>query len=69
MPIYELLGGPVREDLPLYTHSDQSRFATPEGVAEEIGRIVASGHKAIKFDPFPHPPGLPATTTATSTGS
>ena len=50
----ELLGGRSARDLLLYTHPDQSRFGTPEGVAEEIGRIVGSGHTAIKFDPFPH---------------
>ena len=54
VPVYELLGGPVRDTVPLYTHPDQSKFTSPEGVAEEIGRIVASGHSAIKFDPFPH---------------
>jgi len=54
VPVYELLGGPVRDTVPLYTHPDQSKFTSPAGVAEEIGRIVASGHSAIKFDPFPH---------------
>jgi galactonate dehydratase len=57
--VCDLLGGPVRADLPLYTHPDQSAFDTPEGVAAEIRAIVDSGHTAIKFDPFPHPPGAP----------
>jgi galactonate dehydratase len=57
LPIYDLLGGPVRSTLSLYTHPDQSKFGTPEGVAEEIGRIIESGHTAIKFDPFPHADG------------
>ncbi len=52
-PIYELLGGPVREDILLYTHPDQSNFTSRDGIFEEIGRIVASGHTSIKFDPFP----------------
>ncbi|QGN34760.1 mandelate racemase/muconate lactonizing enzyme family protein [Microlunatus sp. Gsoil 973] len=55
LPIHDLLGGRLRDTLRLYTHPDQSRFATPEAVAEEITRITASGHDAIKFDPFPHP--------------
>jgi galactonate dehydratase len=59
VPVYDLLGGAVRDDLLLYTHPDQSRFGTRDGIAEEIGRIVASGHTAIKFDPFPHEPGQP----------
>ncbi len=53
LPIYELLGGPVREDILLYTHPEQSRFKTREGVVEEIRAICDSGHTGIKFDPFP----------------
>ena len=49
-----MLGGPVRDDVLIYTHPDQSKFTTREGVSEEIGAIVASGHTGIKFDPFPH---------------
>jgi galactonate dehydratase len=52
-PIYELLGGPVRDEIALYTHPDQRKFTTPEGVVAEIRDIVASGHTALKFDPFP----------------
>jgi galactonate dehydratase len=52
-PIYELLGGPVREDIPLYTHPDQRKFTSKEGVIAEIRDIVKSGHTALKFDPFP----------------
>jgi galactonate dehydratase len=59
LPIHELLGGRVRDDLLIYTHPDQSRFATPEGVVAEIREIVDSGHTGIKFDPFPAPPGVP----------
>lgn len=59
VPVAELLGGPVRPDLLLYTHPDQSGFGTAEGVAQEIRRIVDSGHSAIKFDPFPHADDIP----------
>jgi galactonate dehydratase len=52
-PIYELLGGPVRDEIALYTHPDQRKFTTREGVIAEIKDIVASGHTALKFDPFP----------------
>ena len=54
LPIYELLGGKVRDEILLYTHPDQKNFGTPEGVEHEIRKIVDSGHKAFKFDPFPH---------------
>lgn len=54
LPIYELLGGPVRDDVLIYTHPDQRRFTSKEAVVEEIGAILESGHTGIKFDPFPH---------------
>jgi galactonate dehydratase len=54
VPVYELLGGPVRDDILIYTHPNQRKFATREGVVEEIRTIVDSGHTGIKFDPFPH---------------
>jgi galactonate dehydratase len=53
-PIYELMGGPVRENILLYTHPDQRAFTGDQGVIEEIRAIVESGHTGIKFDPFPH---------------
>ena len=51
-PIYELLGGPVRDEIELYTHPDQRKFTTKEGVVNEIRDIVKSGHKGLKFDPY-----------------
>jgi galactonate dehydratase len=54
LPIYELLGGAVRDEITLYTHPDQSKFTTKEGVVAEIQDIVKSGHTALKFDPFPY---------------
>lgn len=53
-PIYELLGGPVRDEIALYTHPDQSKFTSKDGVVKEIRAIVDSGHTALKFDPFPY---------------
>jgi galactonate dehydratase len=59
LPIHDLLGGRVRDDLLIYTHPDQRRFDTREGVVAEIRSIVDSGHTGIKFDPFPSQPGVP----------
>ena len=53
-PIYELLGGAVRDEIELYTHPDQRKFTTKQGVIQEIKDIIASGHKALKFDPYPY---------------
>jgi galactonate dehydratase len=52
-PVYELLGGPVRDEIALYTHPDQRKFTSKEAVVAEIQAIVKSGHTALKFDPFP----------------
>jgi galactonate dehydratase len=52
-PIYELLGGPVRDEISLYTHPDQRKFTSKDAVISEIRDIVKSGHTALKFDPFP----------------
>jgi galactonate dehydratase len=60
LPIYEMLGGKVRDSILLYTHPDQSKFLNADGevnkanVVEVIRAIVDSGHTGIKFDPFPH---------------
>ena len=54
LPVYELLGGAVRDEISLYTHPDQSKFTTKEGVIAEITDIVKSGHTGLKFDPYPY---------------
>lgn len=48
-PIYDLLGGPVRDDIPLYTHP---QYGPPEVVSESARKQVAEGFKAVKTDPF-----------------
>jgi galactonate dehydratase len=53
LPVHELLGGRVRDDLLLYTHPDEQNFSSQEDVVRQVTEIVESGHTAIKFDPFP----------------
>jgi galactonate dehydratase len=50
VPIYELLGGRVRETVPLYVHFAPD--TTPEGMAASAKEQVDLGAKAIKTDPF-----------------
>lgn len=53
LPIHELLGGRVREDLLLYTHPDEQNFSSEEDVVRQVTEILESGHTSLKFDPFP----------------
>ena len=50
-PIYELFGGPVWDDVPLYTHVNGGDPAT---AAQEARDRVAEGYTALKTDPFMH---------------
>src|SRR3954447_18886167 len=50
LPIYDLLGGPVRETVPLYTHFPYA--PDPQQAARNAMVPVEDGHKAIKTDPF-----------------
>jgi galactonate dehydratase len=56
VPIYELLGGAVRETIPLYTHF-QYAPSVAEMVENALGE-VANGSRAIKTDPFMAAGGL-----------
>ena len=48
-PVYELLGGPVREKVRLYTHLGGN---TPEALAEEATARVEEGFTALRVYPF-----------------
>ena len=53
-PVYQLLGGPVRESVPLYTHvHDATGDDTLADVQEQARQAVTAGYEAIKTDPFP----------------
>jgi len=55
VPIYELLGGPVRDRVPLYTHVQDfnSGAGGPDAVATAAKMTKEAGYEAIKTDPFP----------------
>jgi len=56
VPIYELLGGAVRETIPLYTHFQYAN--TVEAMVENAVGEVQRGSRAIKTDPFMAAGGL-----------
>jgi galactonate dehydratase len=56
-PVYNLLGGPCHEAIPVYANGWFRKFdgsaATIEAGARKAAELVKSGFKALKFDPFP----------------
>ena len=68
VPIYELLGGPVRDKVPLYTHvhdqtpyqagsikDGKTEYRTPtiQEMVNAAKEAKSAGYQAIKTDPFP----------------
>ena len=54
VPIYELLGGPVREAVSLYTHvPDQWQSTDLDAMVAAARQAKEMGYLAIKTDPFP----------------
>ncbi len=51
-PVYDLIGGSVRPAVPLYANAWFPGCETPEQYAAAARRVVATGHVAIKLDPF-----------------
>ena len=49
LPIYDMLGGRVRDAIPMYGHA---MGVTDEEAAENGRRVVADGYRAVKHNPF-----------------
>ncbi len=54
-PVYNLLGGPVRDKIRVYANGWSGGAKTPQALAEKAKKIVGMGFTAMKFDPFPEP--------------
>ena len=53
-PVYELLGGKMRDDVDMYANGWFDNCVTPEQYADAARNVVLpAGHTALKFDPFP----------------
>ncbi|MEZ4859785.1 MAG: mandelate racemase/muconate lactonizing enzyme family protein [Caldilineaceae bacterium] len=51
-PIYDLLGGKFRDSIRLYANGWFGGCSTPEQYVAAAQKVIASGHDAIKLDPF-----------------
>jgi galactonate dehydratase len=52
VPVYDLLGGRVRDEVPVYANGWFSGAKTPQEFAIKAQDAIDSGFKAIKWDPF-----------------
>ena len=53
VPVYQLLGGPVRNNVPIYTHVQDARQGfTIEQMVTMAKETKQQSHQAIKTDPF-----------------
>jgi galactonate dehydratase len=56
VPVYELLGGRVRDRVRLYANGPRGN--SPEEIADSCGRLVEAGWGALKLAPFEAVPGV-----------
>ena len=52
VPVYQLLGGKVRDTVPCYANAWFAGSRTPEAFAAKAAATVAQGFRALKWDPF-----------------
>ncbi len=52
VPVYQLLGGKVRESVPCYANGWFAPAKTPDEFAEKAKQAIQQGFKALKWDPF-----------------
>ena len=52
VPVYQLLGGKVRDAVPCYANGWFAPAKTPDEFAEKARRAVQAGFRGLKWDPF-----------------
>lgn len=52
LPVYKLMGGAVRDEIPAYANGWYTVDRTPEAFHAAAARVVARGYVGLKFDPF-----------------
>ena len=52
MPVYQLIGGKVRDKIPAYANGWYKVERTPDAFITAAKRVVAKGYLGLKFDPF-----------------
>lgn len=54
-PIYNLLGGPVRDKIRVYANGWSYKLQQPDDYARKAEAVIKMGFSAVKFDPVPGP--------------
>ena len=52
LPVYQMIGGKVRDKIPAYANGWYTVERTPEAFAEAAKKVVKRGYKGMKLDPF-----------------
>src|SRR5438552_15206821 len=52
LPIYQLLGGPIRDRIPTYANGWYTVERTPNDIRDAARAVLAKGYRAVKLDPF-----------------
>lgn len=55
-PVYNLLGGKIRDKIPLYGNGWVNGYGGSKSIPEAAKNVVKRGFKALKFDPLSYPP-------------
>ena len=54
-PVYNLLGGPVRDKIRVYANGWSYKLQQPEDYTRKAEAVIKMGFSAVKFDPVPGP--------------